>query len=248
VDLYPAIDLLGGRCVQLAQGDYSRLSVYSDDPVAVAESFAAAGAAWIHMVDLDAARTGVPGNREAVAAVVRAVDLPVQAGGGVRSATAARQLLDIGVARVVLGTAAVTEDGLVEALAQHHPGRVAVGLDHRRRGDGGREVAVRGWQEGSGLDLMEAVARFQGVGVAALVVTDISKDGMLEGPDLAGMGALLGATSVPLIASGGVSSLADVVALADLEGSGRTLSGAIVGTALYEGKLDLREAVAACAQ
>jgi phosphoribosylformimino-5-aminoimidazole carboxamide ribotide isomerase len=245
VDLYPAIDLRAGRCVRLVQGDYGRETVYSDDPVAVARSFEAAGAPWIHVVDLDAARTGRPENREVVAEVAAAVSVPVQTGGGVRDRAAVDGLLEAGVARVVIGTAAVENPDMVAEAAAAHPGRVAVGLDHRRAG-GGREVAVRGWTAGSGRQLLDVVAELAGAGVAAFVVTDIDRDGVLEGPDRDALAAVLAATTADVIASGGVSSAADLRALAAVEVGGHRLAGAIVGTAIYEGRISLREAVAAC--
>jgi phosphoribosylformimino-5-aminoimidazole carboxamide ribotide isomerase len=238
MELYPAIDLRGGRCVRLHQGDYGLETVYGDDPVALAEGFAAAGASWIHMVDLDAARTGEPANRAAIAAVARSVDARVQAGGGVRDEAAAAALLDAGVARVVLGTAAMADPALVAKLASRHPGQVAVGLDAR-----GGAVAVRGWTEGAGVDLLDAVRRFEGMGAAALVVTEIERDGTLAGPDLEGLGSVLAATQIDVIASGGVGSLADLRALAALAVDGRSLAGAIVGKALYEGTFTVEEAL-----
>lgn len=240
MDLYPAIDLLDGRCVRLYQGDYDRETVYGDDPVAQALAFQAEGAPWIHVVDLDAARTGEPRNRDVVAAIAAAVDVPVQTGGGIRDRDAALALFDAGVSRVVLGTAALEDPALVRSLAAEHP--VAVGLDAR-----GRDVAVRGWLEGSGEDLLDLAAAFADAGVAALVVTEIGRDGTLEGPDVSGLAAVLAATTVPVIASGGVGSLEDLRALAALESAGRTLSGAIVGRALYEGAFGVADAVGACA-
>jgi len=236
MDLYPAIDLLDGRCVRLYQGDYGRSTVYGDDPVAQALAFQAEGAPWVHVVDLDAARTGEPRNRDVVAAIAGALDVPVQTGGGVRTAEAARALFDAGVARVVLGTAALEDPDLVRRLAAEHP--VAVGLDAR-----GSEVAVRGWLEGSGADVLDLAVAFQDAGVAALVVTEISRDGTLEGPDLDGLSRVLAATTVPVIASGGIGTLDDVAALADLRSGGRTLSGAITGRAVYEGAFSVAEAV-----
>jgi phosphoribosylformimino-5-aminoimidazole carboxamide ribotide isomerase len=250
VDLYPAIDLQGGRCVQLAQGDFARARDYGDDPVAVARSFVERGARWIHMVDLDAARTGEPLNRHLIAAVAAAVPVPVQAGGGVRSAEAADALLDAGVRRVVIGTAAFTVPGLVAEVAGRHPGAVAVGLDHRRTAGGRREVAVAGWQEGSGVELMEAVDGLARAGARAVVVTDIGRDGMLGGADLEGMREVLAGAppDIDVIASGGVAAVADVIALAGLEAGGRRLAGVIVGTAIYEGRLGVEEGVLACAR
>ncbi len=237
MDLYPAIDLLDGRAVRLYQGDYARETVYNDDPVAQAKAFAAAGAQWIHVVDLDAARTGAPRNRDVIAAICDAVDVPIQTGGGVRSEAAADALFQLGVTRVVLGTAALEDPALVRLLASRHP--VAVGLDAR-----GREVAVRGWEEGSGQDLLDVARGFADAGVEALIVTEIGRDGTLEGPDLDGLGEVLEATELPVIASGGVGTLADVIALDALRSAGRRLSGAIVGRALYEGAFTLSDALA----
>ncbi|MDZ7673614.1 MAG: 1-(5-phosphoribosyl)-5-[(5-phosphoribosylamino)methylideneamino] imidazole-4-carboxamide isomerase [Acidimicrobiales bacterium] len=236
MDLYPAIDLRGGRVVQLVQGDFDRESVHADDPVEVARRFAAEGAPWIHMVDLDAARTGEAHNRELIAAVCDAVDVPVQAGGGVRSIDAARALADAGVARVVMGTAAVEDPSLVERVAAAQP--VALGLDVR-----GREVAIKGWTEGSGLDIADALARVAGSGASAVVVTQISGEGLLGGPDTDGLGDLLELTDLDVIASGGVGVPAHLAALAQLERGGRRLAGVVVGTAIYEGHLDVATAV-----
>lgn len=240
MDLFPSIDLRGGRVVRLLQGDYARETTYGDDPVEVARRFADAGAPWVHVVDLDAARTGDPQNREAVAAIAAAVDVPVQAGGGVRSEEAADALLERGVARVVVGTAALEDPGLVSRLAAAGR-RVAVGLDVR-----GREVAVRGWQQGSGQDLFEVLDRFGDAGAEAVVVTQIHVDGTLEGPDLGGLAAVLAATELDVVASGGVGTIADLEALDGLEAPGeRTLAGAIVGRAIYEGRFTVRDAVSA---
>ena len=238
MDLYPAIDLLDGRCVRLYQGDYDRSTVYGDDPVAQALAFQAEGAPWVHVVDLDAARTGVPRNRDVVAAIAGALDVPVQTGGGVRTAEAAEALFAAGVGRVVLGTAALEDPDLVRRLAAEHP--VAVGLDAR-----GAEVAVRGWLEGSGADVLDLAVAYQDAGVDALVVTEISRDGTLEGPDLEGLARVLAATTVPVIASGGIGTLDDVRALAALSAAGRSLAGAITGRAVYEGAFSVAEAVAA---
>jgi phosphoribosylformimino-5-aminoimidazole carboxamide ribotide isomerase len=241
MDLYPAIDLLGGRCVRLVQGDFATSTSYADDPVAVARGFEAAGARWIHVVDLDAARrTG--DNLAAIEAVAAAVGVPIQVGGGVRDSS----LLDVGVARIVVGSLAVEDPDQVRRLAIAHPGRVAVGLDHR---DG--EVRVRGWQEGGGLGVGEALAQLDGAPLAAVVVTEIARDGMMTGPDLAGLTAVLAVTDVPVIASGGVAALGDLRALAGLRGAGpggapgrgRGLAGVIVGKALYEGRFGVRAAL-----
>ena len=238
MDLYPAIDLRAGRCVRLHQGDYGQETVYGDDPVAQALAFAAAGAGWIHVVDLDAARTGSPENRETVAAIAAAVPVPVQTGGGVRSVEAAEALFAAGVERVVIGTAALKDPDLVRTLASDH--RVAVGLDARAG-----EVASDGWLQGSGRTVLDVARSFAEAGVDAFVVTDIARDGTLEGPDLSGLAEVAGATTVDVIASGGVGSLDDLVALAALEENGRRLRGAIVGKAIYEGRVDAASAVAA---
>jgi phosphoribosylformimino-5-aminoimidazole carboxamide ribotide isomerase len=240
--LYPAIDVRAGRAVRLTRGDFDAETVYADDPVAVARSFAAAGAEWIHVVDLDAARTGEPANLAVVEAIASTVPCAVQAGGGVRSLEAAGALLLAGAARVVVGTAAVERPALVEELCVAHPGRVAVGLDAR-----GREVATEGWGTTSGRDLLELARGFESVGVTALVVTEISRDGTMSGPDRGQLAAVLAVTTVPVIASGGVGSLADLAALAALDEAGRRLAGAVVGRALYEGRFTLGEALAAVA-
>jgi phosphoribosylformimino-5-aminoimidazole carboxamide ribotide isomerase len=233
MNLYAAIDLLGGRCVRLQQGDYDRATDFGGDPVGQAEAWQAQGAPWVHVVDLDAARTGEPVNREVIARIAAAVDLPVQVGGGVRSRADAEALWSAGVARVVMGTAALEHPELVAELVP--VGAVAVGLDAR-----GRDLAVRGWESSSGLDLLEAATRFGDLGVAALVVTEIGRDGMLEGPDLEGLASVLEVTSVPVVASGGVGSLDDLLALTALD-----LDGAIVGRALYDGQVAVTDAVAA---
>nr|MCU0260094.1 1-(5-phosphoribosyl)-5-[(5-phosphoribosylamino)methylideneamino] imidazole-4-carboxamide isomerase [Ilumatobacteraceae bacterium] len=232
VELYPAIDVRGGNVVRLRTGDYADETVYGDDPVTVARSFADAGASWIHVVDLDAARSGDPVNRAVIAAVADAVRgrAGVQTGGGVRTLDDVRALADAGVARVVMGSAAVAEPTLVEQASAVLP--VAVGLDHR---DG--EVAVHGWTEGSGLRLDVALGRFPSA--AAFVITDISRDGMLAGPDVEGLRWAASLADVPVIASGGVASLDDIRALAAVPG----IAGVITGKALYEGRFDVASAL-----
>ena len=234
MELLPSIDLRAGRVVRLHQGDFDQETVYGDDPVAVARSYVEAGATTIHVVDLDASRRD-GSNRSAILDVVEAVDVAVQVGGGVRDAS----LLDAGVARVVLGSAAVDDPALVARLGASHPGQVVVGLDHR---DG--EVRVRGWEEASGRRLSDLVEELALPGVAAFVVTDISRDATLAGPDVEGYATLLGATAVPVVSSGGVGTLDDLRALAALEVGGRRLAGAIVGKALYEGRFGVAAAVA----
>jgi len=234
--LFPAIDILGGRCVRLLQGDYGQETVYGNDPAAQARAFQDAGATWVHIVDLDAARTGDPVNRPMVAEVAATLDVPVQAGGGVRTLDDARTLFDAGVSRVVMGTAAIEDPELVDQVADL--GRVAVGLDIR-----GEEVAVRGWTEGTGLLLTDAFERFSNRGTDAFVITQIERDGTLQGPDLEGLAAALATTGVDVVASGGVGRPSDLKDLADLAVAGRRLAGIILGRALYEGTIDLAAAI-----
>ncbi|HEY0518075.1 MAG TPA: 1-(5-phosphoribosyl)-5-[(5-phosphoribosylamino)methylideneamino]imidazole-4-carboxamide isomerase [Ilumatobacteraceae bacterium] len=232
IDLFPAIDLHGGQVVRLTQGDYGTAIVYGSDPLAVAASFADAGASWIHVVDLDAARSGSPVNRSVVAAIATSLAgrARVQTGGGVRSLDDARQLADAGVARVVMGSAAVQRPQLVEEAAEVVD--VAVGLDHR---DG--EVAVHGWTQGAGVSLDEALGWYPSA--SAFIITDIARDGMLEGPDVEGLAAAAAHATAPVIASGGVATLEDVAALAGVPG----IAGIITGKALYEGRFTVAEAL-----
>ena len=241
VELYPAIDLRGGRCVRLYQGDYDRETVYADDPVGQAGRFVAAGASWVHVVDLDAARSGEPVNAPEVAAIAASLagsGVRLQTGGGVRSLAAAQALADAGVDRVVVGTAAVEHPALLGELAGVVP--VALGLDVR-----GREVAVRGWIQGSGHDLLPLLDTLAAYPVDALVVTQIAVDGTSEGPDLALYRELLAAVPTPVIASGGVGTVDHLRAIADLEVAGRRLAGVIVGRALYDGAFTVEAAIAA---
>jgi phosphoribosylformimino-5-aminoimidazole carboxamide ribotide isomerase len=241
MDLFSAIDLRGGQCVRLVEGDFARETVYSPDPVAVARNFAAGGTPWIHVVDLDAARSGDPVNRPVVEQIVASVTVPVQVGGGVRRLADAEALFDAGVTRVVVGTAAVEHPELVAEIAARWPGRVAVGLDHR---DG--EVRLRGWVAGGGRRVLDLIHEVVDAGAAAVIVTDIARDGRLRGPDVVGLAGLLEATGAPLVASGGVSCAADLALLAGIRARGRSLEGVIVGKALYEGSLTVAEGVAAC--
>jgi phosphoribosylformimino-5-aminoimidazole carboxamide ribotide isomerase len=246
MELFPAIDLRAGRAVRLRQGDYAFETVYGDDPVAVARGFADAGARWIHVVDLDAARDGGAANLDVIAAICAAVpECRVQTGGGVRDVAAADARLAAGAARVVVGSAAVERPELVHELARAHPGAVAVGLDVR-----GRDVATHGWTQSSGRDIDDLVREFDGSGAAAFVVTQVAVDGMLSGPDAALYRELLDATAVPVIASGGIGSLDDLRALAALHGvtSGRTVAGAITGKAIYEQRFTVAEGLAACSR
>ena len=232
--LYPAIDLKAGRCVRLAQGDMTRATVFNADPAAQARSFAAAGAEWLHVVDLDGAFAGRAVNGAAVAAILAAVKMPVQLGGGIRDMAAVEGWLGRSVARVILGTAAVKNPALVRDACRKFPGRIAVGIDARA----GR-VAVEGWAETSELDALALARRFEDAGVAAIVYTDIERDGLLGGVDIAGTAALAASIRIPVIASGGVGGIEDIQRL-----SGAGVAGVVVGRALYDGRLDLAAAVA----
>lgn len=236
MDLFPAIDLLGGKVVQLVQGDFNSGVVHSDDPVETALRFQEQGAPWIHCVDLDAARTGDATNTEHIARVVEAVSIPVQVGGGIRSVEAARRMHEIGVTRVVIGTAAITDPDIVEQVS--HAQRTAIGLDIR-----GREVSIRGWTAGAGADWDEVLPRLADAGAEAVIVTQIEKEGLMGGPDIVGLTEMLGATRLDVIASGGVSSLDDLRALAAIDVDGRGVAGAVVGTAIYEGAVPVDQAV-----
>ena len=233
--LYPAIDLKGGRCVRLLRGDLEAATVYGHDPAAQAREFAAAGCAWLHAVDLEGAVYGESRNAAAVEAVLAATGMSVQVGGGIRDRAAIERWLELGAARVVLGTAAIRDPALVVEAARAHPGRIAVALDTR-----GGQVAVQGWTERSGVTAEEAGRRFEGVGVAAVVHTDIDRDGALAGPNLAASEALAAAIAIPVIVSGGVASLADLARIC----RSPSLAGVIVGRALYDGRVELRPAAA----
>ncbi len=234
--LYPAIDLKDGQCVRLLRGAMDRATVFGDDPAAQARAFEAAGCRWLHLVDLNGAFAGRPVNGAAVEAILAAVAVPVQLGGGIRDRATIEDWLGKGVARVILGTAALRDPALVREAARAHPGRVAVGIDAR---DG--RVAVEGWAETTGTGAGELAARFEDAGVAAIVYTDIERDGAMAGPNVASTAALARAVAIPVIASGGISSMDDLRALKE---SGAPLDGAISGRALYEGRLDLAAAVA----
>lgn len=237
--LYPAIDLKDGQCVRLVRGDMAQATVFSDRPADQARRFAEAGAAWLHVVDLNGAFEGRPVNAAAVEDILAASDRPVQLGGGIRSMRTIEMWLSAGISRVVLGTVAVKDPALVRDACREWPGKVALGIDAR----GGR-VAVEGWAEVSDLEARDLAMRFEDAGAAAIVYTDIDRDGVLQGPNVAATAALAGAVSTPVIASGGVASLADLRALAAAPG----IAGAIVGRALYDGRIDLAAALAALAE
>ena len=236
--LYPAIDLKDGQCVRLLRGAMDEATVFSDDPAAQARAFQDAGCAWLHLVDLNGAFAGQPVNGAAVEAILAATDIPAQLGGGIRDMATIEGWLDKGIARVILGTVAVEDPDLVRAAARAFPGRVAVGLDARN----GR-VATRGWAEETEMLVTELAARFEDAGIAAIIYTDIDRDGAMGGPNIGATAALARAVGVPVIASGGVSSLADLLALKETG----VIAGAISGRALYDGAIDLGAALRALA-
>ena len=233
--LYPAIDLKDGACVRLLRGDMAAATVFSTDPTAQARAFADAGCEWLHLVDLNGAFAGRPVNGAAVEAILAALTIPVQLGGGIRDMATIASWLERGLARVILGTVAVEQPDLVRAAAAAFPGQVAVGIDAR-----GGMVATRGWAEDTGIDATDLARRYEDAGVAAIIYTDINRDGAMEGPNVEATAALARAVAVPVIASGGVSSLADLVALRDTG----VIAGAISGRALYDGAIDLGAALA----
>ena len=234
--LYPAIDLKGGQCVRLVRGMMASATVFSDDPAAQARHFAALGFSWLHVVDLDGAFAGHSVNGKAVKAIRRAVDLKIQLGGGIRDRAALDHWLQLGIDRVVLGTVALRDPDLVRRAAADYPGRIVVGIDAR---DG--LVAVEGWAETSGIGAVELAQRFADAGVAAIVYTDIARDGALTGVDAAAIAAFARQAQVPVIASGGIASAADIAALAARAADG--IAGAICGRALYDGRVDARAAL-----
>lgn len=234
---FPAIDLKDGACVRLVRGEMATATVFSTDPAAQARDFAAAGCRWIHVVDLNGAFAGRPVNAPAVAAIVAAAGIAVQLGGGIRDMETIARWLESGVSRVVLGTAAVKTPALVDEACHAFPGRVAVGIDAR---DG--EAAIEGWSQASGVAAVDLARRFEDAGVAAIIYTDIARDGAMEGPNVAATLALAKAVALPVIASGGVSSMADLRALKSA-GDG-IIAGVICGRAVYDGRVDPVEAVA----
>ena len=235
--LYPAIDLKNGQCVRLKQGDMAQATVFNDDPAAQARAFEQQGFEALHIVDLDGAFAGKPMNASAVDAVLGAVKFPVQLGGGIRDMRTVDSWLEKGIARVIIGTAAVRDPDFVRRAAQAHPGKVAVGIDAR---DG--FVAVEGWAESSSLSAVDLGRRFEDAGVCAIIYTDIARDGMLSGVNWEGTVTLANALSIPVIASGGLASIEDIRRLTSPECTG--LAGAITGRALYDGRLDPAAALA----
>jgi len=229
--LYPAIDLKDGQCVRLYKGAMEQATVFNDNPAAQARAFADQGAEWLHLVDLNGAFAGKPVNADAVDAILAAVSIPCQLGGGIRDMATIETWLSKGLRRVILGTVAVENPALVRQAARAFPGQVAVGIDARA----GR-VATKGWAEETDVQVTDLAKAFEDAGVAAIIYTDIDRDGAMQGPNVGATAALARATTIPVIASGGVSSLDDLIALRD---SGAPLDGAISGRALYDGKLDL---------
>ncbi|MEZ5773617.1 MAG: 1-(5-phosphoribosyl)-5-[(5-phosphoribosylamino)methylideneamino]imidazole-4-carboxamide isomerase [Hyphomicrobiaceae bacterium] len=236
--LYPAIDLKDGRCVRLREGRMAEATVFSDDPAAQALEFKSQGFRWLHLVDLNGAFAGRPVNSAAVEAILAAVgrDMPAQLGGGIRDRATIDAWLEKGIARVILGTVAVRDPALVREAARAHPGRIAVGIDAR---DG--NVAVEGWAEASEIEATDLARRFEDAGVAAVIYTDIARDGLLKGLNLPATSALATAVDIPVIASGGLASIEDIHAL--LRPEHARLAGAIAGRALYDGRLDAAEAL-----
>ena len=235
--LYPAIDLKDGQAVRLVKGEMDQATVFNDDPAAQAMAFVEAGCEWLHLVDLNGAFAGEPVNAAPVEAILERTNVPAQLGGGIRDMATIERWIDKGLARVILGTVAVENPDLVREAAAAFPGKVAVGLDAR-----GGMVATRGWAEETDQTVTDLARRFEDAGISAIIYTDINRDGAMQGPNVAATAALARAVSIPVIASGGVSSLADLIALRDC---GATLNGAISGRALYDGALDLKEALAA---
>ena len=241
MDVIPAIDLLDGKCVRLYQGDYAQSEIFNDDPVAVAQQWAEQGATRLHVVDLDGAKAGYPINVAAIAAIVAALEIPIEVGGGLRDRKSVTQLLSLGVQWAILGTVAVEQPELVADLCREFPGQIIVGIDARNG-----QVATKGWLETSAVLATDLADRMAKLGAAAIIYTDIHRDGTMQGPNLAALRELTAVIDIPVIASGGVSSLTDLLSLLALEPQGVT--GAIVGRAIYTGDVDLRSAMRAVGQ
>lgn len=238
--VFPAIDLKGGVCVRLKQGDPERATIYGEDPVAVAKHWETAGAEWLHVVDLDGAFSKAPVNNAIIRQIAKSISIPIQVGGGIRTFQNIEDYISAGVARVIIGTAALRQPEIMEEACRHYPGRIALGLDAR---DG--KVAVEGWKESTATDAISLVARFEGLPLAAIIYTDIQRDGMQTGVNIEATRRLIEATTIPVIASGGVSTLKDITRLLPLVPLG--LLGVITGRAIYEGTLSLSEAIKAAA-
>lgn len=238
MEIIPAIDLLAGRCVRLYQGDYAQSEVFNDDPVAVARQWVEQGATRLHLVDLDGAKAGRPENWQAIAAIAAAVEVPVEVGGGLRDRDRVSQLFDLGIRYAILGTAAVENPDLVAELGAEFPGQIIVGIDARNG-----KVATRGWLETSEVEAVELARQMSQRGAAAIIYTDIQRDGTLQGPNLEALREVAQAVEIPVIASGGVSAVTDLLSLLALEPRG--VSGVIIGKALYTGDIQLKEALRA---
>ena len=238
MEIWPAIDLRGGKCVRLKQGDYSRETVYGDNPAVMARRWVGEGARRLHLVDLDGARDGSNANQQAVVSIVSAVDVPCELGGGIRDEAAIDRMLALGLSRLVIGTRALKEPDWFRKVLRKHPGSLALGIDAK-----GGMVATDGWLETSKTSAIDLARQFAGEPLAAIIYTDIARDGMLEGPNLAAMAEMSAAVDIPLIASGGVTSADDVRKLA-----GIGVAGCIIGRALYEGTLTLADALEAAGE
>lgn len=234
--IYPAIDIRGGRCVRLIQGDYNQETVYNDDPVAVAKGFVEQGAQFVHLVDLDGAKAGHPVNHELIGRIASSVQVPVQLGGGLRTLADVEQLIGLGVSRVILGTAAIEDRAFTEAVLGTYGDRVAIGIDARNG-----YVATRGWLETSEVKAEELAKELATKGAETFIFTDISRDGMMQGPNIEAIASIAKASGKGVIASGGVTVLDDLIRLAERQAEG--ISGAIVGKAIYTGKIDLQDAL-----
>lgn len=234
--LFPAIDLKDGNCVRLKKGEMDDATIFNDNPGAQAADFAAQGAEWVHVVDLNGAFAGEPVNAAAVESIIKSVDVPVQLGGGIRDHATIDAWIERGLSRVILGTIAVRDPDLVIEACKRHPGKIAVGIDAR-----GGMVAVEGWAETSDMQALELAKKFEGAGVAAIIYTDIDRDGMMGGVNVASTAEMAQTVSIPVIASGGVASLQDIK---DLVAADAGIHGAISGRAIYDGRLDIAEALA----
>lgn len=237
--IFPAIDIQGGKVVRLLQGRFDRATEYAQDPVKTAQEWQKKGARWLHVVDLDGARTGEIQNGDIIAAMARSVSIPIQVGGGIRTGKDVEALLHQGVARVILGTRAVEDKDFLEKISTAWPQKIAVSADCSNG-----FLAQRGWTQISRIKITDFVKTLEGLDLSCLVYTDIARDGMLTGPNWEGLKCLLAATRIPVIASGGISSLADIQRLAGMEADG--LKGVIIGKALYDGKINLEEALRLC--
>jgi len=239
--IFPAIDIKDGKVVRLLQGRFDKVTVYSNNPVTMAQQWKKQGAEWLHLVDLDGAKTGEMKNFPIIAEIAATVGIPVEVGGGIRDEAAITRLIDAGVKRVILGTTAVTDQNFLTTALKRWPGQIAVSLDCKNG-----KIAQHGWVEVTDLPVIDYAQKLTALGVGCFIYTDIKRDGMLSGPDLAGLRALLAATGKPVIASGGVTNINDIIVLKKLAPLG--LLGAITGKAIYENTLNLNEAITVCSQ